>query len=360
VLNQSLVAGAILAVVLTGLGFAYGRYVVELMQVQPPADELARRYLKFLIPLIPAMMFEQVGIACLRGAGDTVTGLVTMTVVNVTNIAVAWSLLMGVGSWPSAGWDSVGIGTACGHFIGGLIPLVLLLRGRAGLKIEAALLKPDRALMRRILRIGIPGGFDINTIVICQLVFLSIVTRLGVLATAAHGVAIRIESLAYLPGTAFQVAAATLSGQYLGAGNYKQAARSVMVACLLGLALMTTAGLVMLFGADQLVSWFIGADQPEVRAMAAPLLRIISFAMPPLALLNILNGALRGAGDTRWTLVISLFGFLGVRMPLAWYLCHVAGWGVRGAWYSMAIDLTLRCVLVTTRFFHGGWKRVRV
>ena len=129
------------------------------------------------------------------------------------------------------GWDALPIGTACGHLAGGLIPLVMLLRGRAGLRIQRSMLRPDIALMRRILRIGVPGGIDVLSIVVCQLIFLSIVDRLGTVAAAAHGVAIRIESLAYLPGYAFQVAAATLAGQYLGARDYRQANRSVLVAC---------------------------------------------------------------------------------------------------------------------------------
>src|SRR6185369_17243932 len=106
----------------------------------------------------------------------------------------------------------------------------------------------------------------------CQLMFVSIVASLGELAMAAHGVAIRIESLAYLPGYAFEVAAATLAGQHLGARDYRQATRSVLAASVVGVALLSVIGLVFYVGADELVGLFLRPDELAVAALAAPLL----------------------------------------------------------------------------------------
>ena len=222
------------------------------------------------------------------------------------------------------------------------------------------MLWPDLRLIRRILRIGVPGGIDIMSVIGCQLIFVGLINRLGELAAAAHGVAIRIESLAYLPGTAFQVAAATLAGQYLGAADYRKATQSVIAACLSAGGIMVGAGLVFFFGAERLVPLFVSTAQADVVATTVPLLRTISVAMLPLALIMVLTGALRGAGDTRWPLAISLIGFLAVRMPTAYVLAFVLGLGVQGAWYAMVIDLTLRCLMVVYRFWHGGWQRIEV
>ncbi len=91
-------------------------------------------------------------------------------------------------------------------------------------------------LARRIARVGLPGGVDVLSVIGCQLVFLSLVNGLGTLSVAAHGVAIRLESLAYLPGSAFEVAAGTLAGQFLGAGDHRRAIRSVLSALACGSA----------------------------------------------------------------------------------------------------------------------------
>jgi len=360
VVNQSFLLGAMFAAIFTTTGVLGASRLIVLLQLEGPPALLALEYLRFIMPMLPLMMLEAVGIGCLRGAGDMLTGLLTMIVVNAINILVGWSLLLGLGPLPELGWKSLAVGTACGHAAGGLIPFVVLLRGRFGLAIRSRWLKPDVAMMRRILRIGVPGGIDVLSIVICQLVFLSIVNRLSVDEVAAHGVAIRIESLAYLPGYAFQVAAATLAGQFLGARNPRQANRAVLTACAASGSLLSAAGLILYFGARPLVGLFVNAEQSGVLVIAPGLLRIVAFAMPPLALLQVLTGALRGAGDTRWPLAFTWIGFVGVRIPLAWLLVIDWQWGIVGAWYAMVIDVLLRTALIVHRFLAGGWKRIEV
>jgi putative MATE family efflux protein len=281
-------------------------------------------------------------------------------VVNVVNITLSWSLLLGWGPMPKLGWDGIAIGTSVGFAVGGVVPLVVLARGRSGLRLNWRLMRLDPALLWRLLRIGLPGGADVMSIIICQIVFLGMVNHLGTLAVAAHGVALRIESLAYLPGYAFQVAAGTLAGQFLGAGDTRRAMRSVLVACGCGCALMLAAACVLYFGASWLVDCFVADADGQVAQTAAVLVRIVAFALLPLGLLQVLTGALRGAGDTTWLLVYTFIGFLGVRLPLAWYLAFELHWGVAGAWVAMGVDLLVRCLLVVGRFLQGGWQRVKV
>lgn len=360
VTNQAFLLGAALALAFTTCGLVWGDHIATILGLEGEPAVLATRYLKILIPVLPLMMLEQVGIGCLRGAGDMVTGLVTMIVVNVVNVGVSWSLVAGLGPFPELGWDGLAIGTTCGHALGGLIPFALLVRGRTGLRVERRLLWPDVSLMRRILRIGFPGGFDVTSLIALQLVFLAIVTTQPVDEVAAHGVAIRVESLAYLPGYAFQIAAATLVGQYLGAGDYRRAGRSVLVACAASGALLTGMGLLLFFAATPLVELFLRAGDSGVAAVAPRLLRIVSVAMPPLAIMQVLTGALRGAGDTAWPVAFTFLGFLGVRLPVAYLLVIVWHWGVAGAWYAMVADMLIRTALVAFRFLHGGWKRIEV
>jgi putative MATE family efflux protein len=286
---------------------------------------------------------------------------------------VAWSLVTGWGPLPALGWDGLAIGTTCGYFTGGYILLAILLRGRAGLRLERRGFVPDRDLIRRLLWVGVPGGGDVVAIVSCHLWYVSIINSLGTLATAAHGVGVRIESLAYLPGYAFQVAATTMVGQFLGAKDYHRASRSVLVTFLVGGGVMVAAGVVLYAAPAAMTRLFVRPEQTEVIALTASLLPIVALSMPALAVVSILGGALRGAGDTRWPLVFTFVGLLIVRIPGTYWLAHTTlhvpfldmaiqgrGLGVRGAWYAMVTDVVVRCVLIAYRFWHGGWKRVRV
>jgi putative MATE family efflux protein len=360
VVHQSLLLGGVLAAAFTILGWGGVPSVVSLMQLSGPSADLAGSYLRIVILALPALMVERVGVASLRGAGDMVSGLAAMAAVNVVNVAVSWTLLLGLCGLPRLGWDGLAVGTAVGHCVGALLVLCRLHWGRAGLRFSSGLLRPDRDLAARILRVGVPGGIDVHSIIACQLWFLSIINGLGELASSAHGLALRIESLAYLPGEAFQVAAATLAGQYLGARDPLRAGRSILAACLLGGGMLVTTGVVIYAASDSLVWLFLKSSREDVAAQAAPLLRIVAFAMPSLAVTMILTGALRGAGDTRWPLVFSIIGMLGVRIPVAYWLTSIPALGVQGAWYAMIADLSVRAVLVLVRFFGGGWRDVEV
>lgn len=265
------------------------------------------------------------------------------------------------------------IGTSLGYCCGGLLAAGLLIRGRSGLHLNWRRMRPDLPFIRRLLWIGVPGGADMLSIIGCQLWFVALINQLGDLAAPAHGVAIRVESLAYLPGAAFQVAAATLAGQYLGARDHHRASRSVIMALLVGGGLMMMAALAFFFAAPQLAMLLVGGRQARIAMAAAPLLQTIAIAMPALALNMILSGALRGAGDTRWPLAFTIVGFLGVRLPVAYWLCFdtlsiagtnwtLSGWGlgIQGAWYAMVADLAVRATLALYRFWHGGWRRIDV
>jgi putative MATE family efflux protein len=371
--NQAFVVGAGVAAVVALLGVLLGERAVHFLQLQGEAAELAVTYFHYMLPAMPLIMVETVAIACLRGAGDMISGLIIMALVNVVNVGVSWALVLGLGPLPDLGWDGIAIGTLCGYVVGGLLALGLLVRGRWGLRIEWRGLWPDRDLIRRLLRIGLPGGADVLSVIGCQLWFLSMINQLGDQATAAHGVAICVESMAYLPGAAFQMAATTLAGQYLGARDYHKASRSVLLACLVGGGVMVSMGAVFYVQAYPLAQLFVRSEQADVARLAAPLLRTVAMAIPALALSMILSGALRGAGDTRWPLVFSLVGFLGVRIPAAHWLAFDSvripgtawiiagcGLGVLGAWCAMVTDLTVRAAMIAYRFWHGGWKQIEV
>ncbi|MEX0867628.1 MAG: MATE family efflux transporter [Pirellulales bacterium] len=370
VTNQAMLLGTIWSLIVMTVALLTAPLFVRLIQLEGETADLAERYLYLVLPALTAIMLTRIGIACLRGAGDMVVVFVVMTIVNVVNILVSAALVTGYGIFPNLGWDGLALGTSAGYVCGAAIVIGLLIRGRDGLKLRLRELTPDRDLIRRILRISIPGGTDTVVVIGCHLWFLSLIYQLGDFAAAAHGGAIRVESLAFLPGAAFAMASATLAGQYLGAGDPQRAGRSVMQALAIGAGIMGAAGVMFFFFGSQLVGWFLDDSQEAVAQQAGQLLQIAAFGMVPLAVTMILAGALRGAGDTRWPLLFTLIGLLAVRIPLAylltredWYLFGQPEWfdyGILGAWYAMMIDIFVRCVLVAWRFLQGGWKRVVV
>jgi putative MATE family efflux protein len=372
VMNQSIATGIVWSAVLMAISIPLAGWFPSVMGLEGTAADAAAHYLTIELCVLPAVMIERVGVACLRGAGDMTSGLVVMAIVNVINMGTSYALAAGVGPLPALGWTGIALGTAIGHVCGATILIVLLAGGRAGFHLRLSSMRPDIALIRRLLRIGVPGGFDVVLVSVCHMIYLRIILSLGDVPAAAHGVAIQVEALGYMPGGAFQISAASMAGQYLGARDLVRARRSTILACLTASGIMAAAGLFFYLAATPLASFFLREDQAEVIALAASLLRIIAYAMVPLALMMVLVGALRGAGDTRWPLALNLLGMFFVRVPLAIYLAHDqlslpllgtfngAGLGVVGAWYAAITDVVLRCLLLIARFRHEGWQKIEV
>ncbi len=339
--------------------------IIGAMNLKGTEASEAVGFLRIILAITPLLAAEVVGVACLRGAGDTKTGMYVMLVINVVNAAISWSLVTGFLGLPRLGLRGVALGTAAGEGLGGLILLGLLARGRSGLSLSWKGMVPTADATRRILRVSLPAAGESLTNTLCQLWFLSLINEIGKTATAAHGVAIRCEAIAFLTVQAFAVAASTLTGQYLGAGRPDLAARSAKTAWLGGVVFITFFGAILYANAESMFGLFLGRSHPEVAAMGVPVLRIVAFALPFLATINVLTGSLRGAGDTRWPWVIVLVGYLTVRLPLTYLLTlprDRGGWemGLNGAWIAMLVDLAVRGTLIAARFLQGGWKRVRV
>ena len=363
--QQAMLMAWVVGVLTAVLGVTLAPSAFSVLDLRGTAGAFAVQYLRIVLAAAPLVACTTVGIALLRGAGDTRTGMWVMILVNAINVVTSWSLVVGFGPLPAMGFRGIATGTALAEGVGGVVVLILLTRGRSGLRFEWRGLVPVWGDIRRVLRVSLPAAGESLTNIACQLWFLGLINRLGPTATAAHGVAIRCEALAFLTITAFSVAASTLTGQYLGAGRPDLAARAGRVAWALGVVVLAGLGFVLYQRADSLFALFLGGRQPPVAAMGVPVLRIVAFAMPALATINVLNGALRGAGDTRWPWLFVGVGFLAVRLPLTYLLTASEarggfGWSLQGAWIAMFADLHVRGGLVAARFLQGGWKAARV
>ncbi len=374
VTNQSILLAVLLGGLFTGAGLLGGiELLIDLLQLRGEAAALATAYLQPLFVLLIFQIVQVAGIACLVGAGDTRTGFWVTMGVAVVNLPLAWSLCLGAGPLPALGFVGIALGTALSHTLGGLVILVVLARGRGGLQLAWRLLWPCWDLLRRLLRISVPAGLDSLSVVVGQFWYLGIVNRLGDVASSAHGIALSWEALGFLSGGAFGTAAMTLVGQNLGAGRPDQAAKSGWRAFLLGCAVMTLMGAVFFLLAEPMFRLFCPyPEQQPIVAAGVPVLRLVAFAMPPLASTIIFTSALRGAGDTRMPVLFTWTGFFVIRIPLAYLLTlsnldlgpfgnwPCAGLGLFGAWLAMFADLLVRGGFFLYRFAWGPWHRLQV
>jgi MATE family multidrug resistance protein len=358
VLRQSVLVGGLIGLFSTILGLTLARQAVLLLGAPDDVIDLSIDYLRVVASIFFFSTLMFIGNASLRGAGDTRTPLYVMMVVNVINIAVAWTAINGPFGLPRLGVVGSALGAATGRFVGGVLVIALLIRGRAGIRLRLAGLRPDWHLIRRILHVGLPTGMEQLLFRSGHMVYARMLAALGTIAYAANQVAINALSISFMPGFGFALAATTLVGQGLGAKDPEAAQQRGYTAYRLGASLMTVMGMMVVLFPEQLIGFF--TNEADVIAVGTLPLRLVGLVQPLLAAAMVFPGGLRGAGDTRYPMIITAASIWGIRVPLAYLLGLVMGWGLVGAWSAMALDFALRGTLNFLRFRSGGWKTVQV
>jgi MATE family multidrug resistance protein len=356
--RQSVLVGLCIGLAATVLAQLFAEPALAVMGAEPEVLAQGVTYMRIASSIfaLSAVMF--VGNACLRGAGDTRTAMMVMAVVNVLNVVVAWTAINGPFGLPRLGVAGSALGAAVGRAVGGLLVIGILLKGRSSLKLDLRHWRVDFGIIRRVLRVGLPTGGERLIMRLGMMAFVRVVASLGTVAVAAHTVALRAESLSYMPGFGFAVAGTTLVGQGLGARDPRWAERSGYLTYQMAAALMAVMGLVFILFPQPLIRLF--TDDPMVVQTAVTPLRIVGFIQPFLAGSMVFAGNLRGAGDTRFPMYITGASIWSIRVPVASLLTFALGMGLSGAWLGMCLDQTVRGTIFFLRFRGGRWKLAEV
>ncbi len=280
VLRQAMLLGVLIGIAASLLGFTLAEPAMALLGAEQDVVELGSGYLRVVstILLFSTLMF--IGNASLRGAGDTRTPLYVMLVVNTINIIISWVAINGPFGLPQLGVVGSALGAAVGRFVGGVLVVAILLRGRAGIQLTLSGLRPDGDLIRRILRIGLPSGMEQLLFRSGHMVYARILAGLGTVAYAANQVAMNGWSLSFMPGFGFALAATTLVGQSLGAGDPDGAQQRGYTAYRMGAGLMAIVGVTFVLFPAQIVGFF--TDEAQVVALGTMPLRMVGLIQPIL------------------------------------------------------------------------------
>ena len=347
VAKQAVILAVLIALVSGTIILAFGEQILGFLfrKTDPGVVALAANY-SYCGTAFPLLLILINSV--LRGAGDTKTPMRITAIVNLINIVGNFFLIYGIGPFPASGVQGAAAATALAHGCGGVLAFISLLKNP---KIQVSFKQPlqiDSQIVKRILNIGVPAAIEQGSMRIGQLFYTMIIASLGTIAYAAHQVALNAESISFNPGFGFALAATTLVGQFLGADKPELAERFGYRSCKMAVIFMSIMGVVFFFFAEPIVGLF--TPEPEVIDLAAVCLRIVALSQPALAAQMVFAGGLRGAGDTRGILWITLSGFLVIRVGLTIVLTLMLNLGLIGAWIAMCIDVYYRSLLMWTRF----------
>ncbi|MAG34658.1 MAG: MATE family efflux transporter [Dehalococcoidia bacterium] len=361
VLKQSVLLALVAGVLLALFGVPAAESLVRLLGADPEVVTLGGSYIRITFLFSGTLVASFVLGAGLRGAGDTRTPMLAAVLINVVNIALDYVLIFGHLGFPALGVLGSAWAAAIGRTAGAGALALLLLRpasiGRLSLLGRDGW-RPDFPILTRLVRIGVPSFIEGLSRSLGFLMFSTIVLGLGTTVFAAQRVVFSLMSLSFMPGFAFGIAASALTGQALGAKRPDRARRSTWFAVRSAMLWMGSLAVLFFFAGPWLMLPF--TNDQEIVSVGSAGLKVLAFGQPFFACSMVLAGALRGAGDTRFPMLIAGLGMWAVRLPLAWWFALGLGGGLPGAFASFALGSAVEATIMTWRYRRGRWADIKV
>ena len=300
----------------------------------------------------PFIGLYNAGAALFRAQGNSKISMLSSLVMNVINIGGNAVLIYGFGM----GVLGAALASLVSRAVSCLVVLWLLQRPGSALRVEGLkALAPDGSLICRILRVGIPAGIENGMFQIGKLSVSSLTSTLGTAAIAANAVANTASTFLNIPANAVGMAALTVVGQCLGAGEKEQAvyySRRLLLTAYCGAWVMNLSA--FLFANRFAISLF--NLSPEAQTMALQVMvwfNFVSLFFWPSSFT--LPNILRAAGDARFTMAVSILSMWVFRVGF----CYVMVLGFHGRllsiWMGMFLDWVFRSLCFFVRFARGRW-----
>ena len=337
------------ALPVTLLALALVKPLLAVLRVDPAAYHEAWAYLMIVCGGLVGTIGYNTNAGILNGLGNSRTTLLFLSVAAVMNIGLDLALVL------LAGWGVVGVavGTVVSQTFSWLFGLFYINRRYPQIAIHPFCFRFDRVLFRQVMTIGLPAGLQMSLVSLGAMAVMSKVNSYGKAFSAAYNVGSRLDQMAFLAVQSLTNAVTAFVGQNTGAKKPERVRRGVRAAaamsavwCLAMTALLTAM-------APQLVGAF--SPEADVIRSGVSYLRCIMPFYVLFGTFYILNGAMRGAGDSVFPMVNVLLSLILVRVPVVYLLANRFGPGAM--YYGIGIGWCVGFTLCVIYYLSGRWKR---
>ena len=355
--SQLLMAATVFAVVISIPVLIWKVPLLRVLfgKVEPDVMEACKTYLRISVYSFPALGIYNAGTALYRSIGKT---SVTMKISIVSNLINVAGNLIGVFVF-HAGVAGVAYPSLIARTFSAVVITLLCFREKEVRYVGRWIFQWNRELLKKMLSIAIPNGVESGIFQFVKVALSSVVALFGTYQIAANGISQSIWSVAALISVTMGPAFITVIGQCMGAGDIRQAEYYFRKLTKVTVCISVAWNTLIFLITPLLIKIFAVSRQTGQMILYLVLIHNIANAVVfPFA--DPLGKGLRAAGDAMFTMGISLFTTIGVRLILSILLGIVLNLGVIGIALAMCLDWTVRGVIFWIRFRQGKWKTYRV
>ncbi len=343
------------SLVLATFGAIVAAPLLRLLNTPDEVYGFALVYMRIIFTGIPFTFMYFALQSSFTAIGDSATPIKVHLLAVALNVALDPVLIFGLGPVPALGVAGAALATVAAQAVGAALSIAVLLRGRSGLRLSGAAMRPSVKSWGLLLKIGLPASVGQGLSAFGFTVLQGVVNTFGTAAIAAFGVGNRLMNMFDIPTHGIASATTSLVGRAMGARDDHAAKRVVRNALLmvvlfevplLALSVVYGGGLVRLFVVD-----------PEAVRLGDLMFKVVSPSLLMFGLYFALSGAFQGAGDTKVIMVLSVFRLWIIRVPLAYLLAYRTTLGPLSIWIAMFASNFLTAGIGIVYFKTGRWKR---
>ncbi len=356
--SQTVLLNGGISLVIMALSLIFSVQLFSIFDTTIEVSNFIQDYFPIVAWSIPAMFLSFSYAAILRGAGDTVSPMVITGISNVINIIGNYVLIKGIWIFPEMGIAGAALSTTISRWIAVTAYTVICfgMHERVKLRLKDMAMQAD--ILKPLIRISTPGAVEQALMQSSFLVLGVIVSRLDTVSEAAFRILINIESISFMPAVGLSIAAATLVGKSLGEKDEEKAYASGM----------TSALLATLWGGFMCIVFFVlrepilrafTSDAAVIQASLGTML-LIAVNQPLLNFMIAMSGGLRGAGDTKAVMYITIGRLWLIFVPGSYFLIIRMATGIAGLWIAEIAAFLIFCVIIYRRFANREWMKIKL
>ncbi len=354
VVNTSYSLFSVLGVVIITAFIIFSDIPLKLMNTEGDILKIASPYLKLSIISFFFMMLFIVLMSVLRGIGNTLTPMLVLVLSTVINAILDPILISGFGPFPKMGINGAAVATIVAQSLALIFGFIYTYRKTPSVSFHLKEFSFDKRILYQIIKIGFPATIQQSLIAISSTFVASIVNVFGPDATAAYGIAIRIDSVAVLPSMSIGMAVTNLCSQNLGANKPERVTELRKSGILLSLLVNAIIVIPCFIFAKNIISAFI--SEPNVVSIGSEYLRIMCIGYSLFGIVYICNGILNGAERTLYTMIYTLLCLWVIRVPFASILSK-SHLGLTGIWISIVVSIAVTAIISSILCFLDKWKK---
>ncbi|MDB5944701.1 MAG: efflux family protein [Ramlibacter sp.] len=356
--GTAIALGLVLGLLVAVFGGTFTEALLRLLGTPPDVLPIAIGYARTMMLAMPGLLVFILVTQLMRGVGDTLTPLYALLLSTAVSCALTPAFIRGWGGLPQLGVTSAAAASVVA-FAAALLFLVWIMRRRGHpLAPDRELLRAlriDPAILKLVVKIGLPTGVQMIVVSLAEIVLLFLVNGFGSDATAAYGAVNQVVNYVQFPALSIAITASILGAQAIGAGRADRLGAIARTG--LKLNLLITGGLVVIgyLFSRHLIGAFVTSG--PVIELAQTLLHIMLWSCVVFGLQAVLGGVMRASGAVMVPTAIAIFCIAAVEVPSAWLLSHRLG--INGVWMAYPIAFTAMLVLQAS-FYQFVWRKKKI